>query len=182
MSANVPLSIPAEEAAAPHTKGAARSRWWARAQDYVALTRPRVLTLVLFTAPPAMVLGRNVWPSFGTLFGVLLGAALIGGGCGAINAWWEKERDRQMLRTQDRPLPAGRLEPTQALVFGPIPGVCPRHSPFAHSAHPAHDALPNVPDPLLIPSYIKLRRIQLKTHGMPAKPTEVQLSLDTRRN
>jgi protoheme IX farnesyltransferase len=118
MSANVPLSIPAEEAAAPHTKGGARSRWWVRAQDYVALTRPRVLTLVLFTAPPAMVLGRNVWPSFGTLFGVLLGAALIGGGCGAINAWWEKERDRQMLRTQDRPLPAGRLEPTQALVFG----------------------------------------------------------------
>jgi len=118
MSADVSLTIPAEETAPSAAGVTTRSRWWARAQDYVALTRPRVLSLVLFTAPPAMVLGRDVWPSFGTLLGVLVGAALVGGGCGAINAWWEMDRDRQMLRTQDRPLPTGRLQPAQALTFG----------------------------------------------------------------
>jgi len=58
---------------------AARSRfaWLARVQNYVALTRPRVLTLVLFTAPPAMVLGHEDWPSTAMIFGIILGAALI---------------------------------------------------------------------------------------------------------
>jgi protoheme IX farnesyltransferase len=90
----------------------------ARWRDYLALTRPRVLGLVLFTAPPAMVLGGGQWPNAATLLGVMLGAALIGGGCGALNAWWERDRDAKMERTRDRPLPAGRLAPRQALVFG----------------------------------------------------------------
>jgi protoheme IX farnesyltransferase len=89
-----------------------------RARDFVALTRPRVLSLVLFTAPPAMVLGRGEWPSAALLLGVLVGAALIGGGCGALNAWWERDRDARMERTRNRPLPAGRLAPSEALAFG----------------------------------------------------------------
>jgi len=87
-------------------------------RDYIALTRPRVLTLVLFTAPPAMVLGSGEWPGPAVLLGVLVGAALIGGGCGALNAWWERDRDAAMARTCNRPLPTGRLAPHQALVFG----------------------------------------------------------------
>jgi protoheme IX farnesyltransferase len=100
----------------PSSIGAVRGR--ARVRDYVALTRPRVLSLVLFTAPPAMAMGRGEWPRFTVLLGVLIGAAMIGGGCGALNAWWERDRDAAMLRTADRPLPAGRLSPLQALVFG----------------------------------------------------------------
>jgi protoheme IX farnesyltransferase len=92
--------------------------WLARAKDFVALTRPRVLTLVLFTAPPAMVMGRAGWPDSGTMLGVLAGAALIGGGCGALNASWERDRDRRMARTQNRPLPTGRLAVGDAVAFG----------------------------------------------------------------
>jgi protoheme IX farnesyltransferase len=99
-----------------------RLRWLAQAaapaRDYVALTRPRVLALVLFTAPPAMALGGDGWPGAVVTIGVLLGAALVGGGCGAINAWYERAADARMDRTRDRPLPAGRLTPRQALRFG----------------------------------------------------------------
>jgi len=100
--------------------GDARSRfgWLARAQDYIALTRPRVLTLVLFTAPPAMVMGHDSWPSTAVILGVIFGAALIGAGCGALNASWERDRDRRMARTENRPLPAGRLTLREAVIFG----------------------------------------------------------------
>jgi protoheme IX farnesyltransferase len=100
--------------------GDARSRfgWLARVQDYVALTRPRVLTLVLFTAPPAMVMGHDGWPGAAVILGVIFGAALIGAGCGALNASWERDRDRRMARTENRPLPAGRLTLSEAVIFG----------------------------------------------------------------
>jgi protoheme IX farnesyltransferase len=88
------------------------------ARDYVALTRPRILVLVLLTAPPAMVLGGAAWPDPVTLLGVLVGTALVGAGCSALNAWYERDRDAHMARTRDRPLPAGRLTPAQALRFG----------------------------------------------------------------
>jgi protoheme IX farnesyltransferase len=100
--------------------GEARSRfgWLARARDYAALTRPRVLTLVLFTAPPAMVMGHDGWPGAAVILGVIFGAALIGAGCGALNASWERDRDRRMTRTENRPLPAGRLTLREAVTFG----------------------------------------------------------------
>jgi len=88
------------------------------AGDFLALTRPRVLMLVIFTAPAAMAMGRDGWPEPAVAIAVVMGTALIGGGCGALNAWIERERDAKMTRTMDRPLPAGRLSPRQALVFG----------------------------------------------------------------
>jgi len=104
----------------PTVRGDVRNslRWVARARDFIALTRPRVLTLVLFTAPPALAMGHEGWPSSTTILLVVLGAALIGAGCGALNACWERDRDRQMTRTQDRPLPAGRLTLREAVLFG----------------------------------------------------------------
>ena len=95
-----------------------RVGWLSRAQDFVALTRPRVLTLVVFTAPPSMVMGHEGWPSAAVILGIIAGAALIGAGCGAFNASWESDRDRRMARTQDRPLPAGRLAIREAVIFG----------------------------------------------------------------
>jgi protoheme IX farnesyltransferase len=89
------------------------------AGHYVALTRPRVLSLVLFTAPAASALGHpGGWPSAGRLAGVLAGCLFVGAGCSALNAWWERDRDARMARTMDRPLPAGDLAPRQALAFG----------------------------------------------------------------
>jgi protoheme IX farnesyltransferase len=111
MSADSPLRIELID-----TRG--QARWLARARDFVALTRPRVLMLVLFTAPPAMVMGHDGWPDPLVAFGIILGAALIGAGCGALNASWERDRDRKMERTEDRPLPSGRLSLRDAVIFG----------------------------------------------------------------
>lgn len=97
---------------------AARSGWIARAADFVALTRPRILLLVLFTVPPAFVLGGGRLPSPAVLIGVLLGVALLGAGSSALNAWWERDRDARMARTVTRPLPQHRLTPREALAFG----------------------------------------------------------------
>lgn len=90
----------------------------ARLADYVALTRPRILSLVALTVPPAFVLGGGEWPAPAVLVAVILGVTLLGAGSSAINAWWERDRDARMLRTADRPLPQRRLEPSQALGFG----------------------------------------------------------------
>jgi protoheme IX farnesyltransferase len=111
MSAHSTLPIHLDDA-----RGTAR--WLTRTQDFIALTRPRILTLVLFTAPPALVMGRDGWPSPATIVGVILGAALIGAGCGALNACWERDTDRHMMRTRNRPLPTGRLTPRDAVIFG----------------------------------------------------------------
>jgi protoheme IX farnesyltransferase len=112
------MSAPSNHLAAtlPRFRGAAQVM--ATLRNYVALTRPRVLALVLFTAPPALVLGRDRWPDALVTLGVLVGAALVGGGCGAINAWFERDADARMERTRNRPLPTGRLTPRQALRFG----------------------------------------------------------------
>jgi protoheme IX farnesyltransferase len=97
-----------------------RGRAWVttRVRDYIALTRPHVLALVLFTATPALAMGREGWPDAATVLGVILGAALIGGGCSALNAWFERDIDALMTRTRNRPLPTGRLTPGQAVAFG----------------------------------------------------------------
>lgn len=113
MSASSPVSIVLPE---PVPRGFARVS--AVISDYIALTRPRVLSLVLFTAPAAMVMGHDGWPEIGVLGGVVLGAGLVGGGCGALNAWIECDRDAKMARTQNRPLPSGRLTLRQAMIFG----------------------------------------------------------------
>ncbi len=74
--------------------------------------------LVLLTAPAGLAMGSAEWPGAAVLLGVLLGTALVGGGCGALNAWYESDRDARMARTANRPIPAGRLTPNQALGFG----------------------------------------------------------------
>jgi len=63
-------------------------------------------------------MGRSSWPDPLVFGGVVLGAALIGAGCSALNAWIERDADAKMIRTQNRPLPSGRLSPSEALYFG----------------------------------------------------------------
>jgi protoheme IX farnesyltransferase len=89
----------------------------ARARDTLALTRPRVLGLVIFTAPPAMALGRDAWPPPGIALGALAGTALVAAGASAWNAVFERESDARMERTRERPLPAGRLGAAPAAAF-----------------------------------------------------------------
>lgn len=90
-------------------------------RDFLALTKPRVMTLVVFTglcgmlaAPP--VNGHSIHPVLG--FTAILCIALGAGAAGALNQWYEADLDSKMRRTQGRPLPAGRMDRQSALHFG----------------------------------------------------------------
>lgn len=89
-----------------------------RIADYVALTKPRIAVLVLFTvaAGALFAAGRAVDPL--VVFHAVLGTALVAGGASALNQLIEKDSDARMRRTAGRPLPAGRLQPLEVLLFG----------------------------------------------------------------
>ena len=90
--------------------------------DYVALLKPRVMSLVVFTAFAGMYMAP------GTLHPVLALCAVLciavgAGASGAINMWYDRDIDAVMTRTRERPLPTGRLEPGEALGFGVVLAV-----------------------------------------------------------
>ena len=88
------------------------------AGDYLALTKPRLLPLVLFSGIPARVMAQGRWPSLELATLTLLGTALAAGAANALNSYLERDRDAQMERTRTRPLPAGKLDPRSAMLFG----------------------------------------------------------------
>ncbi len=90
---------------------------------YVALTKPRIVALLLVTTVPAMVLAAGGWPPGPVMAAVLVGGALAAGGANALNCYLERETDRLMFRTQRRPLPAGQVRPGHALVLGLLLGA-----------------------------------------------------------
>ena len=86
-------------------------------RDLVALTKPRVMTLVVFTGLCGMLAAPGgIAPVIG--FSAILCIALGAGAAGALNQWYEADLDALMRRTAKRPLPAGRMEPRSALHFG----------------------------------------------------------------
>ncbi len=85
--------------------------------DYVALLKPRVMSLVVFTALVGLAVAPvHVNPV--VAFSSILFIALGGGASGALNMWWDADIDRQMRRTQNRPIPSGKVEPGEALALG----------------------------------------------------------------
>ena len=101
--------------AGAHASVASETSWIA---DYAELTKPRVTALILMSTLVGFYLGSPAEISYLLLFHTLLGTALVAGGTAALNQFWEREPDGKMLRTKDRPLPAGRMEPWKALSFG----------------------------------------------------------------
>jgi protoheme IX farnesyltransferase len=89
-----------------------------RLADYVTLTKPELTFLSVITALGGYFLGADGTLSLATLLHVLVGTMLLGGGVGALNQFIEREHDAKMRRTENRPLPAGRLAPSEALLFG----------------------------------------------------------------
>ena len=86
-------------------------------RDYFALTKPRVMSLVVFTGLCGLLAAPgHINPVLG--FTAVLCIALGAGGAGALNQWWEADLDAQMKRTAKRPLPGGRMERTSARDFG----------------------------------------------------------------
>jgi len=86
--------------------------------DYVQLLKPRLNLLVLATLAAGYALGSGRDLALGTLGWTLVGTALLAGGSSALNQWMERDIDARMHRTRKRPLPDGRLQPAEAMVFG----------------------------------------------------------------
>lgn len=87
--------------------------------DFVALLKPRVMSLVVFTALTGLVLAPgDVHPVLGAI--AILCIAVGAGAAGAINMWYDADIDAVMERTRQRPIPAGRIEAEEALAFGII--------------------------------------------------------------
>jgi protoheme IX farnesyltransferase len=91
----------------------------AQVADWFALLKPRVMTLVVFTGIVGMVLAPGHLHPLLRLTAVLA-LAVGAGAAGAINMWYERDVDAIMTRTQNRPLPQGKIEPDEALAFGII--------------------------------------------------------------
>jgi len=93
-----------------------------RLLDYAVLLKPRVMSLVLFTAMVGLLLAPGTI-ALGTATIAVICIAIGAGASGAINMWYDRDIDGMMERTINRPLPAGRMEPRNALWFGTILSV-----------------------------------------------------------
>ena len=84
---------------------------------YIALTKPRIIELLLITTVPTMVLAEGGWPATTLVLITLLGGALAAGGANAYNMYVDRDIDKLMVRTQGRPLVTGLIKPRNALWF-----------------------------------------------------------------
>jgi protoheme IX farnesyltransferase len=98
----------------PQLGSPARSRWL----DFIELTKPRIGIMVLFTVAAGALLAKQAVLDLMQLLHALIGAALVASGASALNQWLERHSDAQMRRTENRPLPAGRLNGAEVLCFG----------------------------------------------------------------
>jgi heme o synthase len=90
----------------------------ATVRDYITLTKPRIISLLLLTTVATMIVADGAFPPLSTLLWTMLGGYLAAGGAGAINHYIDRDRDARMARTATRPLVAGRIEPLHGLAFG----------------------------------------------------------------
>lgn len=94
------------------------SGWRQVVADYVALTKPKIISLLLVTTLGAMMIADKGFPSPWIVIWTLIGGALASGGAGAVNHFIDRDIDKKMGRTKGRPVVAGRIAPWQALAFG----------------------------------------------------------------
>jgi len=106
------MSRPAHALATPAT--------FAPAADYLSLSKPRVVLMILVVTAVGFVMGSESLGAFEALrlAHTLLGTALVAGGTLALNQYLERDLDALMSRTRGRPLPGGRMRPAEALIYG----------------------------------------------------------------
>ena len=92
-------------------------------RDYVALTKPTIISLLLAVTLVPMFLAGNMPPSPMLIFWTMLGGFLAAGGANTINQFMDRDIDHVMLRTAKRPLPSGRMTPGHVLMFGVLLSV-----------------------------------------------------------
>jgi heme o synthase len=116
--------IPDPTADGPARSQAANASSWGQVlRDYFTLTKPSIILLLLITTVPAMFLAADGWPGGLLILATLLGGMMAAGGAGAVNMYIDRDIDAVMLRTQRRPIPAGRIPARHALIFGLVLGV-----------------------------------------------------------
>jgi protoheme IX farnesyltransferase len=86
--------------------------------DYVQLLKPRIILLLIITSYCAMVVASHGLPAFWPSLLGTLGLALSAGGAHAVNMWYDRDIDALMARTNDRPVPSGRIPATRSLIIG----------------------------------------------------------------
>lgn len=93
------------------------------AHDFLALTKPTIMLLVLITGFLTLFVIPDAQPSIGVVLATVVGTALASGSANALNMYFDRDIDQIMKRTQTRPIPAGKVTPTEALIFGIALGI-----------------------------------------------------------
>ncbi|MCE0487609.1 heme o synthase [Ornithinimicrobium sediminis] len=101
----------------------AQPRWRQVVRDYVALTKPRIIELLLVTTFPVMFLAERGIPPLGLVLATLVGGVLAAGSANTLNCVLDRDIDARMHRTENRPLVTGAIRPRAAVVFGVVLGV-----------------------------------------------------------
>ncbi|CAN5357190.1 heme o synthase [soil metagenome] len=104
--------------------GAAVGRSWrAVVGDYISLTKPRIIELLLVTTFPVMFLAARGIPSLSLIVATMVGGVLAAGSANALNCYLDRDIDALMDRTAHRPLVTGTIAPRHALIFGAVLGI-----------------------------------------------------------
>ncbi len=96
---------------------------WRRIGAFVALTKPRIIELLLVTTLPTMILAHGGFPGISLVLATLVGGSLAAGSANVLNCYIDRDIDKVMHRTKRRPLVTGEVSPREALVFGIALGV-----------------------------------------------------------
>jgi protoheme IX farnesyltransferase len=115
LSAPAVERMPARVVRLPHKRG--------RVASYVALTKPRIIELLLVTTLPAMILAADGLPHWWTVVATMVGGTLAAGSANALNCYVDRDIDAVMRRTTHRPLARHEVSPKAALTFGLVIGV-----------------------------------------------------------
>jgi heme o synthase len=114
---------PARQGARPAVGAGGRRPVPARLRAYVALTKPRIIELLLVTTLPAMVLAAHGLPRLAVVLATMVGGTLAAGSANALNCFLDRDIDAVMRRTGHRPLARHQVSPAGALVFGAVLGA-----------------------------------------------------------
>ena len=116
MSSEIAAQVPAASSSTKRSFGRT-------VKNYVALTKPRVMELLLVVTVPAMILAEGGLPNLWLVLATLIGGAMSAGSAGAFNCYIDREADRLMKRTKNRPLVTGEISDRNALIFAWVLGV-----------------------------------------------------------
>ncbi|WP_018135218.1 heme o synthase [Acaricomes phytoseiuli] len=117
----MPFEAPEQQGSGKQASGF-RARFAAKTKAYIALTKPRVIELLLVTTLPTMIFAGRAFPELGLIFATMIGGALAAGSAGAFNCYLDRDIDKVMDRTANRPLVTGAVTPREALIFAWVLG------------------------------------------------------------